>query len=54
MRKITFEWQYGHGEHNTTREIVEFEDSATTEEIQEDFERWVWEQIGDDFTWHES
>lgn len=51
MRKITFEWNQGRGK--TTRETMEFKDEATEDEIQKEFERWAWEQIGDNFSWHE-
>ena len=54
MRKITFEWQHGHGDHNKTTEEFEFEDDATQEDIKDEFELWVWEQIGDHFAWYES
>ena len=34
-------------------EIVEFDDDATEEEIQANFEEWVWQEIGDEFTYEE-
>lgn len=38
---------------NNYKEEFEFEDDATEEEIQEAFVDWVWNQVGDNYTWYE-
>jgi hypothetical protein len=53
MRNIVFEYQDGHGDHNLKKEIREFEDDATGDDIQEEFEEWVWEFIADRVAWYE-
>ena len=37
---------------NHYKEEVEFPDDITDEEIGKEYENWVWEQIGDRFTWY--
>lgn len=37
---------------NKYKEEVEFEDNVTDKEIEEEYENWVWEQIGDRFSWY--
>lgn len=37
---------------NKYEEEFEFEDNVTDEQIIEEFSGWVWEQIGDRFSWH--
>ena len=37
---------------NQYKEEVEFEDDVTDEEIEDAYEDWVWEQVGDKFTWY--
>lgn len=54
MKKITFEWQRGLGKHDKVTEVVEFDDEDTEEMIDESFQEWVWDKIGDRFTWYES
>lgn len=51
MRKITFE--YTKGWNNVEKEEIEFEDNVSDEEIQNEFENWVWGIIGDSVTWYE-
>lgn len=34
-------------------EEVEFEDDATEEEIEKEFETWVWQEVGDNYCWFE-
>ncbi len=53
MKKITFSHSYGHGEYNKVKETVEFDDDVTQKVIQEEFEAWVWERIGDTVGWYE-
>lgn len=53
MRKITFVHNRGWGEHNRYTEVQEFDDDATEKDIQDAYVDWVWEQIGDNFTWFE-
>lgn len=50
--RITFEFQDGYGEQNLNKETVEFEDDTTDDEIQEEFEEWVWQFIGDNVCWN--
>ena len=37
---------------NQYEDEIEFDNDTTDEEIQEEYENWVWEQIGDRFTWY--
>ena len=37
---------------NQYKEIMEFEDSTTDEEISKAFEDWVWQEVGDYFSWY--
>lgn len=53
MRKIQFEYQKGWGEHNKIKEIVEFEDDVTEDEIEKEFQDWVWGFVGDYVCWEE-
>lgn len=53
MKKIVFSHSTGWGEHNKTKEVFEFKDEATDEEINEAFEEWVWSRVGDSVTWYE-
>ena len=52
-KTVVFHYRTGMGEHNVYKEEVEFEDDVTEEEIDEVFQTWVWEQIGDFVTWYE-
>lgn len=52
-RIVVFSHQIGFGKQNIYTEEFEFEDDATDEEITEAFKEWVWEQVGDDFTWYD-
>lgn len=52
MKKVLYEYQDGHGEHNLKKVIVEFGDEATSDDIQTDFEEWVWQFIGDSVSWN--
>lgn len=51
IKKIEFSKYIGF--RDTEKIIIEFEDDATEEEIQEEFESWVWEDIGDNYNWSE-
>jgi len=51
MKKIVFE--YSKGWNDTIIDILEYKDNVTEEEIQQDFEEWVWNIIGDSMTWYE-
>lgn len=37
---------------NKYEEEVEFEDNATDEEIHGYYVEWVWQKVGDNFTWY--
>lgn len=51
MRRIIF--TYAKGWNDTVKEIAEYDYDVKDEEIQRDFEEWVWSIIGDKFTWYE-
>ncbi|MGG3890301.1 hypothetical protein [Metabacillus fastidiosus] len=52
MRIIVF--KYTRGFNDIVEEEVEFENDVTEEEINKEFESWVWERvIGDHVTWYE-
>jgi len=36
---------------NQHEEEVKFSDDATEEEITEEFKEWVWNEIGDNYSW---
>ena len=37
---------------NCHEEEVEFEDDVTDEEIEEEYIEWVWNEVGDNYTWY--
>jgi len=49
MIKVTFTEYVSFG--NEAKEQLEFEDGTSNEEIQQEFECWVWERVGDNFNW---
>ncbi|WP_157335992.1 hypothetical protein [Paenibacillus lutrae] len=51
MRKIVFKWDRGPGDR--VQQEVEFEDSTSDEEIEKEFNGWVWGMIVEDFWWEE-
>jgi hypothetical protein len=51
VKKIKFEFSEGWGQ--TTEEIFEFEDDITDEEIESEYETWLWNLIGDKCHWEE-
>ena len=51
MRKITFEYQKDWGEHNLIKETIEF--GVWEDDIQKEYEEWVWEFIADQVCWYE-
>ena len=56
MKKRTFIFEHtleGWGDHNRVKEEFEFDGEVTDEFIQEAYEDWVWEIVGDSFTWYE-
>ncbi|MCT4584096.1 MAG: hypothetical protein N4A54_04140 [Peptostreptococcaceae bacterium] len=53
MKKtVVFKYKEGWGDHTVKEEEFEYESDATEEEIQKDYEEWVWNMIGDKFTWY--
>ena len=48
MVKVIFEC---YENRNKYQEEMEFEDGTTDEDIEAEFEEWVWNQIGDNFGW---
>mgnify|MGYP003291065067 CR=1 FL=1 len=50
---IVFKHRTGFRTDDCHEEEMEFEKNATEEEIQEAYIDWVFEQIGDKFTWYE-
>lgn len=51
MKKIVF--SYSKGWNDLFEEEFEYEDDVTDQEIDEHFEEWIWEQIGDRCHWYE-
>ena len=51
MKEIKF--VYSRGWNDIIEEIIEFEDDASDDGIEEAFGEWVWEQVGDQFSWEE-
>jgi hypothetical protein len=49
----TIIFTYSRGWNDVIEEEFEYEEDVTEEEIQKDFEEWVWNEIGDLFNWHE-
>jgi len=45
MRKIEFSFSWGWNDYS--KEIFEYEDDVTQEEIDNDYEEWLWNLIGD-------
>lgn len=52
MKTVVFEG-YDLDRKEPIRETREYESDATFDEIQKDYEQWVWELIGDYFSWDE-
>ncbi|TPG88111.1 hypothetical protein EEL32_10115 [Brevibacillus laterosporus] len=53
MKTIVFRHKKGFHSWDNHEQEFEFEDDATEKEIGEAFNEWVWEQIGEKFTWYE-
>lgn len=51
MKTVVFEYEKGW--NDIEKEEMEYENDATDEEIQEDFEEWIWNIIGDRCNWYE-
>ena len=47
MKKVIFKCSENMDKHE---EEFEFEDDATDDDIQEEFEQWVWNEIGDHYS----
>lgn len=52
MKTVVFEG-YSINLGRSVTEEREYESHVTNEEIQDDYEQWVWELIGDYFSWSE-
>ena len=52
MKTIVFLRNRG-SQFNPIAEEFEFEDNATDKEIMDVFEDWVWNEVGEEFTWYE-
>lgn len=52
MKTVVFEG-YDLDRREPIRKTREYESDATFDEIQKDYEQWVWELIGDYFSWSE-
>lgn len=50
---IIFRHRTGFRSDDYYEEEMEFDDNATDEEIGEVYVDWVFEQVGDNFTWYE-
>ena len=53
MKKRTIVFSYNRGWNDVIEDEFEFDFEATDEDIADDFERWVWEQVGDNVGWLE-
>ncbi|OPG98376.1 hypothetical protein B2I21_08480 [Chryseobacterium mucoviscidosis] len=51
MKRIVFSRNKGVG-YSTQKEVFEFEDDVTEEEIRAAYVDWVWEEVNDEFTWY--
>lgn len=51
MKRFVFTYNKGWNEKIT--EVAEYDYDVSEEEVQSDFEEWVWGQIGEKFSWHE-
>lgn len=52
MKKIEFGFHWGI-QFSPSKEIFEYEDDVTDEEINADFEDWIWNEIQDKVWWEE-
>lgn len=53
LKKIVFRHEYGPTSKDVFEEVMELDKDTTEEEINEIYVAWVFEQIGDKFTWYE-
>ena len=53
VKRIVFEHQYGHGLGNTSKEVFEFDDYVTDEEIEQEYVGWMISLVADSCTWYE-
>ncbi|CUB51231.1 hypothetical protein BN2127_JRS10_00748 [Bacillus subtilis] len=53
MKTIVFRWRYGMADHEVEEEEFEFDNDATEKEISEEWQRWIWSKVGEQFTWYE-
>ena len=47
--KVIFECSENMNEY---KEEMDFDDTCTDEEIQSEFEEWVWNAVGDNYAWY--
>jgi hypothetical protein len=52
LKTIVFRHRTGYRDDDCFEEEFEFDDNATEEEITEAYKDWVWNEIGDEFTWY--
>ena len=50
MKTIIFSCSENQNQHE---EEMEFDDDATEEEIEKEYVQWVWEEVGDNYSWYE-
>lgn len=50
-RRVVFSWNRDY--NDTVDEVVEFDMDTPDETIEEEYEQWVWDKIGDIFTWYD-
>lgn len=48
MKTVIFRCSENRNQHE---EEIEYEDDITEEEIQSDYETWVWQEVGDNYYW---
>lgn len=52
-KSVVFKYNPWHGDHNAHTEEVEFDDTATEEEINKAWGDWLWEKASEHSTWYE-
>lgn len=51
MKRVVFYRNPGPGSQSY-KEVMQFDDDATEADITEAYTEWVWQEIGDQFTWY--
>ncbi|WP_175405253.1 hypothetical protein [Paenibacillus polymyxa] len=51
MKRVIFYRNPGPGSQPYSQ-VLEFDDAATEADITEAYEEWVWQEVGEQFTWY--